>query len=710
MKSEFIAKQIAARTTYKISNIKAVIDLLDQGATIPFIARYRKERTGALDELAILTIQREHEHVIQIETRKDSILSTISATGKLTPELRGRIESAQTLTELEDLYLPYKTKRRTRAAIAKEKNLEPFADLVLSGRSKDFVPELNLFLKSKGMQRDEALDGICDIIAERMNEDSRVRNSCRNIYRRSAVLSSSIPNTHKIEASKYSNYNEFSKPLKYISSHQYLAIMRGEREDALKVKIEGDSERMVDTIARFYTKETFGIGYKIVREAAEDCFKRLLRPSLETELRAEKKKEADSEAIRLFSENLEQLLMAPPLGEKELLAIDPGYRTGCKVVSLDANGRLLDDTVIFPTEPRHDTQHSEAVIKRLVNEYSIKAIAVGDGTAGRETFSFLKKINFGCPVAIYSVSENGASIYSASELAREEFPDKDITVRGAVSIGRRLQDPLAELVKIDPKSIGVGQYQHDVDQKNLRESLEFVVSGVVNRVGINVNTASPQLLAQVAGIGPVLSRNIVSYRDQYGPFKNRRELLKVTRLGEKAFEQSAGFLRIVDSQNPLDNTRIHPESYPVVTKMARDYGLSVKELFDRRDIIEKLNPQNYIDEQFGIETITDIINELKRPAFDPRSEKENIEFAECIATINDLKVGMVLPGKINNITGFGAFVDLGIKENGLIHVSNMSSDFVKSPSDILRLGQKVTVEILEIDVTRHRIALKLVKS
>ena len=687
--------------------VKAVADMLAKGDTVPFISRYRKEITGNLDETQIRSIELEIARLHQLEDRRAAIIASIEEQGKMTPELRAKIDGAATMSALEDIYLPYRPKRRTRATVARERGLEPLARMLMSARGlADPLQAAERFVKGEVASADDAIAGASDIIAEWVSESGRARNFLRGRMRREAVISSSIAKGREDEAANYQAYKEFSHQLRNIASHNYLALRRGENDGVLKLSIKIDDERAVDDIcAWFVPKASAPASKAIVSDAVADGYKRLLRPSIETELAAEWKEAADATAIRMFADNLRQLLLAAPLRGRRVLAIDPGYRTGCKVVALDESGNLMADCVIYPNEPRRDTVGAMRDLMDLIDEHEITAIALGDRTASRDTEAFLRSSGISDFVEVFVVSENGASVYSASDIAREEFPDKDVTVRGAVSIGRRLIDPLAELVKIDPKSIGVGQYQHDVDQRALRESLDFTVMSCVNLVGVDLNTSSARLLSYIAGIGSAMAAKIVDFRTKNGPFVSRAELTKVPRLGAKIFEQAAGFLRVPTSDNPLDNTGIHPESYHIVNEMAADLGVDPGKLAANNDLIDRIEPARYA--RYGAETVADIINELRKPGRDPRSEAANVEFDASIRTIDDLAAGMILPGKVNNITAFGAFVDIGIKENGLLHVSQMADRRVNNPGDIVRIGQTVGVRVIDVDLSRGRISLSL---
>lgn len=702
-----ILASVAATLNLPLNHVRATARLLAQGDTIPFISRYRKEVTGNLDETAIRNIENEIARLQLLEDRRATILDTIDQQGKLTPELTKKIEEAATMAALEDIYLPFRPRRRTRATIARERGLEPLAKMLMSRKGLADVESAAARFTGKDVETEsDAIAGASDIIAEWVSESPRARNGLRSRMRREAVITASIVKGKEADAAVYRNYANFSHNLRNIASHQYLALRRGEAEGVLKVSVKTDDTAAIGGICSWFVpSESAPASRKVVENAVADGYKRLLRPSIETEMAAEWKERADSSAIALFSDNLRQLLLAAPLRGRRILAIDPGFRTGCKVVAIDESGTLLADTVIYPNEPRNDTVGAMRSLMALIDEHELDAIALGDRTASRETEAFLRSSGIADFTEVFIVSENGASVYSASELAREEFPDKDVTVRGAVSIGRRLIDPLAELVKIDPKSIGVGQYQHDVDQSSLRDALDFTVMSCVNLVGVDLNTASPQLLAYISGIGKAMAAKIVDFRTVNGAFPSRKALLKVPRLGAKIFEQAAGFLRVPESSNPLDNTGIHPESYHIVERMAADLGLSTAALVADNDTIDKIDPTRYAE--FGAETVSDIIAELRKPGRDPRMEAENVEFDATIRTIDDLAVGMVLPGKVNNITAFGAFIDIGIKENGLLHVSQMAPKRVANPADVVKINQILRVKVIDIDLDRHRIALSI---
>lgn len=698
---------IAQQTTISENKIKNVVKLFDEGCTVPFIARYRKEATGGLNEVEIITIKEAYERQLEVAKRKDSILKSIQEQDKLTPELKAKIENTFALNELEDLYLPYRPKRKTRATMAIEKGLEPLAEMIFTGRETDPERRALSFLNDQVKDIESALQGARDIIAEWINENGEARNRIRNAFEKTATITSKVKKKKEAEADKYRDYFDFSESLHRIPSHRLLAIRRGEQEGYLTVSISPDEDRALDSLKRLFLKGNRTNSQQL-ELALMDSYKRLLKPSIETEFANLSKEKADAYAIRIFSENLRQLLIAPPLGQKRVLAIDPGYRTGCKTVVLDEQGNLQSDTVIYPFD-KPDT--SKAELRSLINRFQIEAIAVGNGTAGRETEDFVRKmlrdLDLEKRISVFLVSEQGASIYSASEIAREEFPDKDITLRGAVSIGRRLMDPLAELVKIDPKSIGVGQYQHDVDQNALKAALDTTVESCVNLVGVNLNTASKHLLRYISGLGPVLAQNIVNYRAINGNFKSRSQLLKVPRLGQKAFEQAAGFLRIENAENPLDNSAVHPESYEIVAQMAADCGATLNELMTRPEIRSKINLIKYISDKTGLPTLQDILSELEKPSRDPRKPMEQFAFDEKIRTIQDLTEGMILQGIVTNITAFGAFVDIGVKQDGLVHVSQMADKFVKDPNEVVQLGQVVNVKVTGIDSARNRISLTM---
>ena len=702
------AQLISKQLNLPVGGVENTINLLDQGCTIPFIARYRKERTGNLDEVQIAQISDAYDKLQELAKRKETILKTIGEQGKLTEELKKRIDDCWDSTTLEDLYLPFKPKRRTRAQTAREQGLEPLATLIMLQREQRPEVAAQRFVKGEVKDCDAAIKGALDIIAETMSEDERSRNQVRNAYRREAVITSKVvkAKAESDEAAKYSDYFDFSEPLRRCSSHRLLAMRRGESEGILRVSITADDEDCIDRLKRLHVRGR-GRCCDLVEEAVEDSYKRLIRPSIETEFAALSKEKADEEAITVFAENLRQLLLAAPLGQKRVMGIDPGFRTGCKVVCLDSQGNLLHHEAIFPHPPVNHRMQATVHVQQLVEDYGIEAIAIGNGTASRETSDFVKGLNFNHHVQTFVVSEDGASIYSASKIAREEFPDEDVTVRGAVSIGRRLMDPLAELVKIDPKSIGVGQYQHDVDQGKLKKSLDQTVESCVNSVGVNLNTASQHLLTYVSGLGPTLAKNIVEYRREHGAFTSRAQLKKVPRLGPSAFEQCAGFLRIPDAKNPLDNSAVHPESYGIVAQMAKDSGCTVEQLMSDREKRSRIDIRHYVTNSVGIPTLTDIMSELEKPGRDPREQIEEFEFDPNVTSIDDLVEGMVLPGIVTNITNFGAFVDIGVHQDGLVHISQLANKYVKDPNDVVHLHQHVRVKVKEIDHRRGRISLTM---
>ncbi|WP_108821936.1 Tex family protein [Dysgonomonas sp. Marseille-P4361] len=694
----------------KASQISKTVELLDSGATIPFISRYRKEVTGGLDEVQIGSIKEQHDKLQELVKRKETILKSIEEQEKLTPELKTRIENTWVSSELEDIYLPYKPKRQTRAEKARKKGLEGLAKVIMAQQPIDVEAKAQTYVKGEVKDTKEAISGAQDIIAEWVNEDEYARNTIRNLFQREAVITSKVVKGKEEEGDKYRDYFDFSEKLSKASSHRILAIRRGEAEGFLQVNIAPDEDTALERLdKRFLKGDNDNQATNYVADAIEDSYKRLLKPSIETEFSALSKELADEEAIRVFIENLRQLLLAPPLGQKRVLGIDPGYRTGCKLVCLDAEGNLLHNETIYPHPPQNEYNKAASKVSKLVTTYNIDAIAIGNGTASRETERFITNTRYEKGVKVFVVSENGASIYSASKIARDEFPDYDVTVRGAVSIGRRLMDPLAELVKIDPKSIGVGQYQHDVDQSKLKKSLDLTVESCVNLVGVNVNTASKHLLTYVSGLGPVLAQNIVDYRAEHGAFKSRKELKKVPRMGEKAYEQSAGFLRIAGADNPLDNSAVHPESYHIVEKMAKDLKTTVKDLIENKELKKSLDLNKYITDSVGLPTLNDIIEELDKPGRDPRKGIKVFEFDPNIRTIEDLREGMVLPGIVTNITNFGCFVDVGIKENGLVHISELADKFVSDPTEVVSLHQHVEVKVLSVDLGRKRVQLSMKK-
>lgn len=706
---EQFSQMIATALKLPVHRVENTLKLLQGGATIPFISRYRKEATGGLDEVQIGDIHTRYEKLCELAKRKETVLSTIEEQGKQTDALRERITNCWDTTELEDIYLPFKPKRKTRAEVARQKGLEPLAMLLLMQRENNLSARVRQFVKGEVKNEEDALKGARDIIAEQVNEDERARNLIRNQFSRQAMITSKVVKGKEKEeaALKYRDYFDFSEPLKKCTSHRLLAIRRGEAEGILKVSITPDDETAcTERLERQYVHGN-GVCSAQVAEAVNDAYKRLLKPAIETEFSALSKEKADEEAIRVFAENLRQLLLAPPLGQKRTMGIDPGYRTGCKVVCLDAQGNLLHNEAIYPHPPKSETALAGRKLVKLVEQYKIEAIAIGNGTASRETERFVTSQRYDREVQVFVVSEDGASIYSASKIAREEFPEYDVTVRGAVSIGRRLMDPLAELVKIDAKSIGVGQYQHDVDQTKLKASLDQTVESCVNLVGVNVNTASKHLLTYVSGLGPTLAQNIVNYRAENGAFHSRKELLKVPRMGAKAFEQCAGFLRIPHADNPLDNSAVHPESYAIVEKMAKDLKCSVADLIKNKDLRSQIDIKNYVTDTVGLPTLTDIMQELDKPGRDPRQKIQVFEFDKNVQTIDDLREGMELPGIINNITNFGCFVDIGIKENGLVHISQLADKFVSDPTTVVSMHQHVRVRVLSIDHERKRIQLTM---
>lgn len=700
---------IADALKLPVHRVENTLKLLQGGATIPFISRYRKEATGGLDEVQISEISSRYEKLLELSKRKETIQSTIESLGKLTDDLRRRIDGCWDATELEDIYLPYKPKRKTRAEAARQKGLEPLAAWLMLQRGNALDAYVKNFVKGEVKNEEDALKGARDIIAEQVNEDEQARNQIRHQFSRQAVISAKVVKGKETDeaAAKYRDYFDFSEPLKRCSSHRLLAIRRGEAEGILKVSITpSDETECTDRLERRFVRGNNECSRQVC-EAVNDAYKRLLKPAIETEFAALSKEKADDEAIRVFAGNLRQLLLAPPLGQKRVLGIDPGFRTGCKVVCLDAQGTLLHNEAIYPHPPKSEYQLAGRKLVKLVEQYHIEAIAIGNGTASRETEQFVTSQRFDREIQVFVVSEDGASIYSASKTARDEFPDYDVTVRGAVSIGRRLMDPLAELVKIDAKSIGVGQYQHDVDQTKLKEALDQTVESCVNLVGVNVNTASSHLLTYVSGLGPVLAKNIVDYRTANGPFRSRRELLKVPRMGAKAFEQCAGFLRIPHAENPLDNSAVHPESYPIVERMAADLHCSVSDLIANRELRSRISPEKYVTDTVGLPTLTDILQELEKPGRDPRQKIQVFEFDKNVRTIDDVQEGMELPGIVTNITNFGCFVDLGIKEKGLIHVSQLADRFVSDPTTVVSIHQHVRVRVIGVDRERKRIALTM---
>lgn len=699
---------IAGELSIKESQVKATVELLDGGATVPFISRYRKEITGSLDEVAIAAIRDRIEQLRELDKRRDAILKSLDEQGKLTDELKEKIGNAKTMSELEDIYLPYKPKRKTKASVAREKGLEPLALKLLEQNTGDVEEWAAAYIDdAKGVASiEEALQGARDIIAETVNEDGTVRSKMRNLFLKDAVITSKVFSGKEQEAAKYRDYFDWNEQLSKTPSHRLLAMRRGEAEGFLSLDIKPDEEAAVELINRIFLKGSTESSQQ-VEIAIKDAYKRLLKPSMETESRVHSKLGADEKAINVFAENLQQLLLSAPLGQKAVLALDPGFRTGCKVVCLDAQGKLLDNDTIYPNEPQKRVAEAGATIKHLCDKHKIEAIAIGNGTASRETEAFVKSLGLPSSIAVVMVNESGASIYSASEVARKEFPDKDVTVRGAVSIGRRLMDPLAELVKIDPKSIGVGQYQHDVDQNMLKKSLDDVVMSCVNSVGVELNTASGELLSFVSGVGPQLANNIVTYRNENGAFTSREALKQVPRFGDKAFEQAAGFLRVRESVNPLDRSAVHPEAYGVVEQMASDAGCTVEVLMKDKIKQKGIKLEKYATDTIGIPTLKDILSELDKPGLDPREKFEAFAFEDGIEAITDLKMGMQLPGIITNITNFGAFVDIGVHQDGLVHVSHLSDNFVTNPAEVVSVQQKVNVTVLEVDLNRKRISLSM---
>ena len=704
---ELFHKMISGLSGISEKQISSTLHLLGEGATIPFISRYRKEATGGLDEVQIEQIKEQYDKLCDIAKRKETILGTITEQGKLTAELEKRINDTWNPTELEDIYLPYKPKRKTRAEAARQKGLEPLATLLLLQRENNLSARAASFVKGEVKDVEDALKGARDIIAEQVNEDERARNAVRNQFSRQAEINAKVVKGKEEEAAKYRDYFDFSEPLKRCTSHRLLAIRRAEAEGLLKVSITPDDEACIERLERQFVRGNNECSEQ-VSEAAIDAYKRLLKPSIETEFAAQSKEKADDEAIRVFTENLRQLLLAAPLGQKRVLAIDPGFRTGCKVVCLDAQGNLLHNENIYPHPPVGKTGEAASKLRKMVEAYQIEAISIGNGTASRETEDFINQQTFDRQIPVFVVSEQGASIYSASKIARDEFPDYDVTVRGAVSIGRRLMDPLAELVKIDPKSIGVGQYQHDVDQTKLKKALDQTVENCVNLVGVNLNTASSHLLTYISGLGPQLAQNIVNYRAENGAFNSRKELMKVPRMGAKAFEQCAGFLRIPGAKNPLDNTAVHPESYHIVEQMAKDLKCTVNELIADKELRRKINISNYVTPVVGLPTLQDIMQELEKPGRDPRKTIKVFEFDKNVRTIADLREGMILPGIVGNITNFGAIVDIGIKENGLVHLSQLAERYISDPTEIVSIHQHVMVRVMNVDTDRKRIQLSMI--
>ena len=700
--------RIAQELSVTPKQVQATADLLNEGATVPFIARYRKEATGSLDEVAITAVRDRLNQLMELDKRREAILKSLEERGQLTDELKEKIFLAETMVVLEDIYLPYRPKRRTRATIAKEKGLEPLAQRLFAQDDIDPMAEASAFLDpEKGVtSAEDALAGARDIIAEWINEDQTARARMRDFYSSKAVFKSKIITDKEAEGVKYRDYFDWEEPVNTAPSHRILAMRRGEKEGFLILRVFPPEDEALDILDSHFVKGE-GLSSQQVKMSVHDSYKRLLSPSMETEIRLATKKRADEEAIRVFVENLRQLLLASPLGEKKVLAIDPGFRTGCKVVCLDRQGKMLHTETIYPLQSEKGAADASSKILEMCERFSIEAIAVGNGTAGRETEAFIRGLNVTKNIQVVMVNESGASVYSASEVAREEFPDQDVTVRGAVSIGRRLMDPLAELVKIDPKSMGVGQYQHDVDQGALKSSLDDVVVSCVNRVGVEVNTSSKQLLTYVSGLGPQLAKGIVEYRNEHGPFRSKEELKQVSRLGPKAFEQAAGFLRIRDGENPLDRSAVHPESYPIVDVMARDLGCSVLDLMGDEKLRKKINLNQYVSEKVGIPTLNDILSELSRPGRDPRDQFETFRFAEGVEKIEDVKPGMKLPGIVTNITAFGVFVDIGVHQDGLVHISEASNRFVKNLAEVVKVHQKILVTVLDVDLERKRISLSM---
>ena len=711
MEQKVFAKLIAQRLGIAENNVAGTLTLLEEGCTIPFIARYRKERTGGLDEVKIAAISDQFDKLKELAKRKETIVKTITELEKMTPELQQRIDACWEATELEDIYLPYRPKRRTRAQVAREQGLEPLAKILLQQRERDPERAAQRFIVGDVSDVDTALKGAQDIIAEMVSEDERSRQQVRGAFRRQAVITSKVVKAKADgdEAQKYRDYFDWHEPLKRCSSHRLLAMRRGEAEGVLRVSIAPDDEECVERLQRHFVYGNTPCG-RLVAEAVEDSYKRLLKPSIETEFGNLSKEQADDEAIRVFAENLRQLLLSAPLGQKRVMGIDPGFRTGCKVVCLDAQGNLLHHEAIFPHPPVNHRMQATVHVQQMIEQYHIEAIAIGNGTASRETRAFVEDCvsgETGKHVSVFVVSEDGASVYSASKVARDEFPDEDVTVRGAVSIGRRLMDPLAELVKIDPKSIGVGQYQHDVDQTKLKQQLDQTVMSCVNSVGVNLNTASSHLLQYVSGLGPTLAKNIVDYRKENGAFTSRAQLRKVPRLGPSAYEQCAGFLRIPGAKNPLDNSAVHPERYEMVEQMAKDQDCTISDLINNREKRQAIHLERYVTKDVGLPTLTDILKELEKPGRDPREQIEEFRFAEGIESVDDLVEGMELPGIVTNITAFGAFVDIGVHQDGLVHISQLANKYVKDPNTVVKLHQHVRVRILEVDQRRHRISLTM---
>ena len=701
-------EQIAKELSLQVKNVKAVTTLLQEGSTVPFISRYRKEMTGSMDEVMITNVRDRIEQLQELDSRREAVISSIEKQGKLSLELLQAIVSAETLAQLEDIYLPFKPKRKTRASIAKEKGLEPLAQKIVDQEKFELEDFAASFIDTEKGVNDlqEALAGARDIIAEWVSENQVIRRNVRELFWSEGIIETKVLKGKETEGQKYKDYFEWMEPIGKTPSHRLLAMRRGEKEGILSLDIFPSEEMAIHSMERQFIKNENAAAHE-VKLALKDCYKRLLKPSMETEIRMESKMKADEDAIRVFADNLKELLLAAPLGQKNVLALDPGFRTGCKLVCLDRQGKLLHHDTIFPNEPQRDAAKSAAIIKSLCDKYSIEAISIGNGTAGRETESFVKSIGLSNKIIIVMVNESGASVYSASDVARAEFPDKDVTVRGAVSIGRRLMDPLAELVKIDAKSIGVGQYQHDVDQSRLKSGLDDIVMSCVNSVGVEVNTASKELLSYVSGLSPALAKNIVEFRNQHGPFKDRQSLLNVSRLGEKVFEQAAGFLRIQEAENPLDASAVHPESYPIVQQMANDLGCVVKDLMTSGELRKQLDLKKYVTSKVGLPTLTDIMVELEKPGRDPRKEFEIFSFTDGVNAISDLKLGMRLPGIVTNVTNFGAFIDIGVHQDGLVHISHLADKFVKDPQEVVTVQQKVMVTVVEVDAQRKRIGLSM---
>ncbi|NCA77161.1 MAG: RNA-binding transcriptional accessory protein [Alphaproteobacteria bacterium] len=708
MIQEVYARIIVSEMALQESLVLNTINLLESGATIPFIARYRKEMTGSMDETVIAAIRDRLSKLKELDARRAAIIKSLTEQEKLTPELREAVEKATTMADLEDVYLPYKPKRKTRASVARERGLEPLAGMILSQRYDDIQARASKFIdESKGVATvEDAIRGACDIIAEIISEDGYTRKRIRSLFQRESKIVSKVVKGKDQEGINFEMYFDYVEPLNRAPSHRILAMFRGENEGFLRLSVEVEEAHGFEIVEKIFVKGN-NASSELVKAAAGDSCKRLLFPSIETEMRQWAKEKADREAIRVFVENLRQLLLAPPLGRKNVLAIDPGFRTGCKVVCLDRQGKLIHNETIYPHPPQNEVKESIHKLKTLVNAYKIEAIAIGNGTAGRETERLVRSVAFDRDLIALVVNESGASVYSASAAARKEFPDYDVTVRGSVSIGRRLMDPLAELVKIDPKSIGVGQYQHDVDQNLLMKSLDDTVVSCVNRVGVEVNTASEELLTYVSGVGPSLAKNIISYRDESGPFRSRTDFRKVARFGDKAFEQAAGFLRIHDAENLLDRSAVHPESYHIVDRMVRTLSCTLTDLITNAELRGKIHPEDFVDERVGLPTLNDIMAELAKPGRDPRQQFEIFEFDKTVHSINDLKKGMILPGIVTNITNFGAFVDIGVHQDGLVHVSQLADRFVRDPNDVVKLNQKVMVEVLDVDPARKRIQLSM---